>query len=315
MKIVIIDGYTLNPGDLSWDGIEGFGQVTLYDRTPDALVQDRCKDADIILTNKVPISADTIKAATGLKLICVTATGFNIVDIEAARKRNIPVCNIPGYGTASVAQHTFALLLELTNHVGLNSTSVKEGMWEKSPDFCYTKASLTELNEKTFGIVGFGKIGEQVATIAKAFGMNVIYYSKTKKNTASAQYVDLQTLFSSSDVISLHCPLTKDNDQFVNHELLTRTKKSALFINTSRGQLINEKDLAQALNAGQLAGAALDVLSKEPPAHSNPLLHAKNCLITPHNAWMSLEARTRMLAITKKNIEGFLAQKPVNLVS
>lgn len=315
MKIVIIDGYTLNPGDLSWDGIEGFGQVTLYDRTPDALVQDRCKDADIILTNKVPISADTIKAATGLKLICVTATGFNIVDIEAARKRNIPVCNIPGYGTASVAQHTFALLLELTNHVGLNSTSVKEGMWGKSPDFCYTKASLTELNEKTFGIVGFGKIGEQVATIAKAFGMNVIYYSKTKKNTASAQYVDLQTLFSSSDVISLHCPLTKDNDQFVNHELLTRTKKSALFINTSRGQLINEKDLAQALNAGQLAGAALDVLSKEPPAHSNPLLHAKNCLITPHNAWMSLEARTRMLAITKKNIEGFLAQKPVNLVS
>ncbi len=314
MKIVIVDGYTLNPGDLSWDGIEEFGRVTLYDRTPDALVQDRCRDADIILTNKVPISADTIKAAANLKLICVTATGFNIVDIEAASKRHIPVCNIPGYGTASVAQHTFALLLELTNHVGLNSASVKEGMWEKSPDFCYTKASLTELNEKTFGIVGFGKIGERVAIIAKAFGMNVIYHSTTIKDTTLAQYVDLQTLFSTSDVISLHCPLTKDNDQFVNHELLTRAKKSALFINTSRGQLINEKDLAQKLNTSQLAGAALDVLSTEPPEHSNPLLHAKNCLITPHNAWMSLEARTRMLAITKKNIEGFLTSKPVNTV-
>ncbi|MDH5248215.1 MAG: D-2-hydroxyacid dehydrogenase [Cyclobacteriaceae bacterium] len=315
MKIVIIDGYTLNPGDLSWGGIEEFGQVTLYDRTPDALVQDRCKDADIILTNKVPISADTIQAATGLKLICVTATGFNIVDVEAARKRNIPVCNIPGYGTASVAQHTFALLLELTNHVGLNSTSVKEGMWEKSPDFCYTKASLTELNEKTFGIIGFGKIGEQVATIAKAFGMNVIYYSIEKKDTALATFVDLKTMFTSSDVISLHCPLTKANNQFVNRDLLNLVKPSLLMINTARGQLINEHDLAEALNTDKLAGAALDVLSKEPPTHSNPLLHAKNCLITPHNAWMSLEARTRMLAITKKNIEGFLANKPVNTVA
>lgn len=315
MKIVIIDGYTLNPGDLSWHGVEEFGDVTIYDRTPEALISDRCVDADIILTNKVPLSEKTINNVPGLKLICVTATGYNIVDIEAARKKNITVCNVPSYGTSSVAQHTFALLLELTNHVGINSSSVRDGEWQRSKDFCYTKASLTELSGKNFGVIGFGKIGEQVATIAKAFEMNVIYNSRTKKDTVQARYVDLETLFSSSDVISLHCPLTRDNNQFINRDLLTRIKPTAWIINTSRGQLINEKDLAEALNTGQLAGAALDVLSTEPPSTDNPLLKAKNCVITPHTAWMSREARARMLMITKLNIEGFVNRKPVNVVS
>lgn len=315
MKIVIIDGYTLNPGDLSWHGVEEFGDVTIYDRTPDALILDRCMDADIILTNKVPLSEKIINNVPALKLICVTATGYNIVDIEAARKRNITVCNVPSYGTCSVAQHTFALLLELTNHVGINSSSVRDGEWQRSKDFCYTKASLTELSGKTFGVIGLGKIGEQVATIAKAFEMNVIYNSRTKKDTVQARYVDLETLFSSSDVISLHCPLMPDNNQFINRDLLTHIKPTAWIINTSRGQLINEKDLADALNTGQLAGAALDVLSTEPPPTDNPLLKAKNCVITPHTAWMSREARARMLMITKQNIEGFVNRKPVNVVS
>jgi len=314
MKIVIIDAYTLNPGDLRWDVIEEFGDLAIYDRTPDTLILDRCKEADIILTNKVPLSEKIINAVPALRLICVTATGYNIINLEAARKRNITVCNVPNYGTASVAQHTFALLLELTNHVGINSASVRDGDWQRSIDFCYTKESLTELSGKTFGIIGFGKIGEKVATLAKAFEMNVIYHSRTKKDTVQAKYVDLETLFSSSDVISVHCPLTKDNDQFINRELLTHIKPTAWIINTSRGQLINEKDLADALNTRRLAGAALDVLSTEPPPNSNPLLKAKNCIITPHNAWMSREARARMLMITKQNIEGFINGKPRNVV-
>ena len=315
MNIVIVDGYTLNPGDLNWHGIEAFGDVTLYERTAPALTTDRCRDAAIILTNKVPISRDTIVAATGLRLICVTATGFNIVDVEAARERNVTVCNVPDYGTASVAQHTFALILELTNHVGLNAESVKQGKWEKSEDFCYTQAGLTELQGKTLGIVGFGKIGQHVAKIALAFGMRVIYYNKTKKETTSAEYVDLESLFSSSDVISLHCPLTNENAQFVNRRLLAHVKPGAFIINTARGQLINETDLADALASNKLGGAALDVLSVEPPRPGNPMLRAPHCIITPHNAWMSLEARTRMLEITKKNIEGFLQGRPTNVVA
>lgn len=315
MKIVVIDGYTLNPGDLSWSGVEGFGDVTLYDRTPEALIYDRCVYADIILTNKVPIAENIINAAPTLQLICVTATGYNIIDIDAARKRNIMVCNVPNYGTASVAQHTFALLLDLTNRVGINSASVRDGEWQRSKDFCYSKGNLTELSGKTLGVIGYGKIGEQVATIAKAFDMHVIYYNRTQKNTVQARYVDLQTLFSSSDVISLHCPLTKDNRQFVNRTLLTHIKPTAWIINTSRGQLIDEKDLAEALNTGQLAGAALDVLSTEPPQHNNPLLQAKNCVITPHTAWMSREARARILRVTEQNLEGFVNGTPMNVVS
>lgn len=315
MKIKVIDGYTLNPGDLSWHTIERFGAVTIYDRTPETSLLERCLDADIILTNKVPIPEKIINGVSPLKLICVTATGYNIIDIDAARKRNITVCNVPNYGTASVAQHTFALLLELTNHVGLNSSAVKGGDWQRSKDFCFTKASLTELSGKTFGIIGFGKIGEQVARIAKSFEMNVIYYSRTKKDNMLAKYVELETLFATSDVISLHCPLTKDNNQFINRELLAHIKPTAWLINTSRGQLINEKDLSEWLNGGQLAGAALDVLSLEPPSDGNVLIQAKNCLITPHTAWMSREARSRILNITEQNIEAFINGKPSNVVS
>jgi glycerate dehydrogenase len=315
MRIIVIDGHTLNPGDLNWSELNSFGEVTLYDRTATAQITERCKHAEIILTNKVPVSAATIDAAKDLKLICVTATGFNIVDIEAAAKRNIPVCNVPSYGTSSVAQHTFALILELANRVGVNSSSVGQGEWEHSPDFCFSKGRITELQRKTIGIVGLGKIGTQVARLAAAFEMRVIYYSQTKKENNLAMYADLDDVFSQSDIVSLHCPLTRDNNQFVNRKLLSKMKPSAWLINTSRGQLINEKDLADALNADHLAAAAVDVLSVEPPTTTNPLLRAKNCIITPHTAWMSLEARGRILGVTLQNIACYLKGQPQNLVT
>ena len=314
MKIIVIDSHTLNPGDLSWNELNSFGEVTLYDRTALNQIIERCKHAEIILTNKVPISAATIDAAKDLKLICVTATGFNIVDVEAAAKRKIPVCNVPNYGTSSVAQHTLALILELANRVGVNSSSVGQGEWERSPDFCFSKGRITELQGKTVGIIGLGKIGTQVAKLAAAFEMRVIYNSHTKKETNLATYTDLNDTFSQSDIISLHCPLTKDNNQFVNRSLLSKMKPSAWLINTSRGQLINEQDLADALNADQLAAAAVDVLSIEPPSATNPLLRAKNCIITPHTAWMSLEARGRILGVTLQNIDWYLKGQPQNLV-
>ncbi len=315
MKIIVVDGYTLNPGDLSWKELEKLGEVVIHDRTAEHQLPERCRDADVILTNKAPISEKLIALIPGLKLISVTATGYNIVDIEAARKRNIPVCNVPAYGTASVAQHTIALILELANRVGMNSASVRKGDWQRSDDFCYTRGSLTELHGKTMGIVGFGKIGQQVCRIATALGMKVIYNSRTKKETSEATYVDLETLCKSSDVVSLHCPLTKSNNQFINRGLLNLMKPTAWLVNTSRGQLINEADLAAALNNSQLAGAALDVLSVEPPKDDNPLLHAKNCIITPHTAWMSREARERILSITIQNINAFVSKNPIHVVS
>lgn len=315
MKIIITDGYTLNPGDLSWKEIKSFGEVLLYDRTPANLLHDRCAEANIILTNKVALSERLINEIKDLKLICVTATGYNIVDIEAARRKGVIVCNVPSYGTASVAQHTIALLLDLTNRVGINSASVRDGDWQKSKDFCYSKGNLTELSGKTFGIVGLGEIGEKVASLAKSFDMNVLYYNRSEKETSFARYVDLKTLFATSDVISLHCPLTKENQQFVNRDLLSLIKPSAWIINTSRGQLIHEQDLADALNTGKLAGAALDVLSVEPPPATNPLLQAKNCVITPHTAWMSSEARQRIMSVTTNNIKNFLLGNPTNVIS
>ncbi|HEX6891416.1 MAG TPA: D-2-hydroxyacid dehydrogenase [Chryseolinea sp.] len=315
MRIVVIDGYTLNPGDLSWRDLDTYGDVTMYERTPAEQITERCQKAEIILTNKVPVSAATIEAAKNLKLICVTATGFNIVDVEAASKRKIQVCNVPAYGTSSVAQHTFALILELANRVGMNSSAVREGEWERSPDFCFSKGSITELHGKTMGIIGLGKIGSQVANLAAAFEMQVIYTSQTKKQSNIATYKDLEGVFSQSDIVSLHCPLTRDNNQFVNRNLLSKMKPSAWVINTSRGQLINEDDLADALNTDRLAGAALDVLSVEPPPPTNPLLRAKNCVVTPHTAWMSLEARKRILNVTIQNIDSYLKGKPQNLVS
>jgi len=315
MNIVAIDSYTLNPGDLSWKDLETLGQLTLYDRTPADLIIDRCKDAHIVLTNKVPFTAATLDALPELKIIAVTATGYNIVDIAAARKKNIIVCNVPAYGTASVAQHAFALLLELTNHVGRNARSVAEGKWLRSEDWCYTVAPIMELEGKTIGIVGYGNIGQRVGQIAQDFGMKVVYYSPMIKPWTPDEPADLPTLFSTSDVVTLHCPLTPDNHEFVNKDLLRLMKPTAFLINTARGQLIQEQDLADALNQGRLGGAALDVLSIEPPVTTNPLLNAKNCIITPHNAWISKEARERIMAVTTSNIKAFLDGHPINVVT
>jgi glycerate dehydrogenase len=311
--IAITDGYTLNPGDLSWEQVSAFGELRYFDRTPASEVPDRCADATIIVTNKTPVSAETIFKSTSLKLIAVTATGYNIVDTVAAKKRGVVVSNVPGYGTDSVAQHTFALLLELTNHVGSNSNSVSRGDWSVSKDFCYTLAPLTELAGKTLGIIGFGQIGRKVAEIGKAFGMKVIYSRSIGSNDPEA--LSIEKVFTESDVVSLHCPLTNSNQSFVNRALLNRMKRSALLINTSRGQLIHESDLAAALAEGTIRGAGLDVLSTEPPSSGNPLIGARGCVITPHNAWYSFEARQRIMSETVLNIEKFLAGKPRNVVN
>lgn len=315
MNIVVVDAYPLNTGDLSWEGIRALGKLTIYDRTPANQITERCYDADIILTNKVPFGRTAIESLPRLKLICVVATGYNIIDILVAKERGIMVCNVPGYGTASVSQHVFALLLELTNHVGENAASVKAGEWQRSEDWCYTKAPVTELEGKTMGIVGFGDIGRRVAAISNALGMKVIYYSPSKKNSSEAVPVSLENLFAQSDVITLHCPLTAENKGFVNARLIQSMKPSAYLVNTARGQLIDEQALADALNQGIIAGAALDVLSAEPPQAGNPLLAAQNCIITPHNAWISREARERIMKTTINNISTFLDGNPVNVVN
>jgi glycerate dehydrogenase len=314
MKIIVTDGFTLNPGDLSWNRFEEFGELIYFDRTDPAHIIANCEQADIIVTNKTPIAEDTMQAAKNLRLIAVTATGYNIIDVNAARKRNIIVCNVPEYGTYSVAQHAFALLLELTNHVGKHSQSVRSGDWVKSIDWSYAKTPVIELKDKTLGIVGMGRIGEQTARIAQAFGMNISYFGGRAKNI-QARSVSLNDLFSQSDFISVHCPLKPDNHSFINNALLARMKPTAFLINTSRGQLINEHDLAEALKNKILAGAALDVLSKEPPPADHPLLNISNCLITPHNAWLSFEARQRIMEITYQNIKAALSGRPANKVS
>ncbi len=315
MNIVVTDGFTLNPGDLSWDEINALGKVTLYDRTPTESIIERCQDADIILTNKVPFSREVLEKLTRTKLINVTATGYNIVDTKAANDLGIQVCNVPAYGTASVAQHVFAMILELTSHVGLNANATANGKWENCADFCFTEKPIMEIAGKTLGIVGFGHIGEQVARIANAFDMNVMYYSRTPKDTTLATFKDLTSLFAESDFISLHCPLTPENKEFVNRDLICTMKPTSYLINTARGQLINEQDLADALNENIIAGAALDVLSVEPPPSTNPLLKASNCLITPHTAWISKEARVRIMTITAQNIKAFLEGETLNVVS
>jgi glycerate dehydrogenase len=313
-KIVIADGYTLNPGDLDWKGIGQYGDVAYYDRTPAAEMIARCKDADIIITNKAPIDAGLFEQAERLKLVLVTATGYNIVDVAAAKRRGVTVCNVPDYGTASVAQHTFACILELANLVGANSQAVASGEWVASPDFAFSKGPLTELQGKTLGIIGLGRIGSQVARLAQAFDMRVLYHSRKPKPGANAEYVPLTELVTESDIVSLHCPLTKENTRFINRSLLQQMKRSAWLINTSRGALIEEHDLAEALKNGTIAHAALDVLSVEPPTNDNPLLTAPNCLITPHNAWLSLEARTRILRVTESNLSHFVRNAPINTV-
>jgi glycerate dehydrogenase len=311
--LVVTDGHTLNPGDLSWDDFKKYGKVEVYERSSPSEVTERCRNATLIITNKTPVDASLIAACPKLKLIAVTATGYNIIDIEAARKRNIIVCNVPGYGTVSVAQHTFALILELVNHAGENARTVAEGKWSTSKDWCYTVAPIVELSGKTLGIVGLGNIGGEVAKIGAAFGMRVIFSNPRPKQSGYEQ-VSVEELFSRADVISLHCPLTADNKQFVNAALLSLMKRSACLINTSRGMLINESDLATALRNGTIAGAGLDVLSTEPP-RDNPLIGSPRCIITPHNAWLSFESRSRMMAATLANVEKTLAGRPQNVVN
>ena len=316
MKIVVLDGFTLNPGDLSWDELETLGECEIHDRTPANEVVKRATGAAIVLTNKTPVTGESISALPELKYIGVLATGYNIVDVAAARRRNIPVCNVPAYGTKSVAQHTFALLLELTQHAGHHGGTVRDGRWSKSPDWCYWDYPLIELDGMTIGIVGYGRIGRAVGELALAFGMKVLATSASPKQAPrGVTFVDLETLFQQSDVVSLHCPLTPQTKNLVNASRLGLMKPAAFLINTSRGPLIDEPALAEALNTGRIAGAGLDVLSVEPPQADNPLLGAKNCLITPHLAWATRAARSRLMRAVVANVRAFLAGKPENVVN
>lgn len=315
MKIVVLDGHTLNPGDLDWTGLQELGECEVHPRGTVAETVERAQEAGAVITNKAPLSAETIAQLPSLKYIGVTATGYNIVDVAAARSAGITVTNVPAYGTRSVAQHTIALLLELTNQVGLHAAAVRAGDWVANPDWCFTRAPITELDGLTLGVVGWGRIGQATAEIARAFGMNVIATSRTAKTDADAEFVDLETLLRRADIVTLHCPLTPDTDRLINAERLALMKSSALLINTSRGPLIDEAALAAALNEGRIAGAGLDVLSTEPPAADNPLPGARNCIVTPHNAWASQSARRRLMWVTVENLRTFLAGRPENVVS
>jgi len=317
MKIVILDGYTLNPGDISWAGFETLGDFTMYERTSLDKIIEHSENAEIILTNKTVINKDTIEQLPNLKYIGVLATGYNIVDVKAANDKNIIITNIPSYGTSSVAQMVFALLLELTQNVGYHSNSVSKGKWSKSEDWCYWAKPLIELDGLTFGIIGFGRIGKATAKIANAFGMKVIANDAVSIESPPdwVKIVDQETIFRESDVVSLHCPLTSANKHFVNSEKISLMKRNALLINTSRGLLINEGDLAHALNSERIAGAGLDVLSKEPPDGTNPLLTAKNCIITPHIAWATKSARQRLMNIAVRNLKSYLNGKPQNVIN
>jgi len=316
MKIVVLDAFAMNPGDLSWEQLKNIGNTEIYDRSlPEESIK-RVSDAEIILTNKALVNKDIIEAAPNLKYIGVMATGYNVVDITEAHKRNIVVTNVPAYSTASVAQLTFAFILELSNHTALYAQSVKNGDWVKSKDFSYHLKPIMELQNKTLGIIGFGQIGQNVAKIALAFGMKVISSHKhpERDKMDGVAFVDEKTCFTEADIVSLHCPLNQDNFEFVNKQLLASMKPKAFLINTSRGGLVNENDLAEALNHEIIAGAALDVLSTEPPSANNPLLHAKNCLINPHVAWATFESRTRLMKTVVNNVKAFLEGKPENVV-
>ncbi|MCB0585233.1 MAG: D-2-hydroxyacid dehydrogenase [Phaeodactylibacter sp.] len=315
-KIVVLDGHTLNPGDLSWNKLRAMGQVSIFEHSTPEEIPERAAQAEIILVNKAVIDEGQLGRLPLLKCICVTASGYNNINVEQARKRQIHVCNAVGYGTDSVAQHVFALLLELTNQVQAHHNSVQAGHWGRSRDFCYTLGSIPELSGKVMGIYGFGRIGQRVAAIAQAFGMEVIATHKHPERDAQpgVAFASLETLFEKSDVLSLHAPLTKENAGIVNAGLLNRMKPAAYLINTGRGALIDEAALKVALQNGQLAGAALDVLSKEPPRNGNLLLDAPNCLITPHMAWATQEARQRLLDMTVENVKAFLRGEPINSV-
>ena len=315
-RLVVLDAYTFNPGDNPWSPVEQHGTLVSFERTPPEQVVARAAGADVVLTNKTPLDAETLNALDGLRGVCVLATGVNVVDLAAASALGLPVCNIPAYSTASTAQHTIALLLELTNHVGLHDRAVHEGKWVTALDFSFTLAPLSELDGLLLGIVGFGAIGRRVAEIARALGMRVQAAGLARAGDPPwLTRLPLDELFASSDVVTLHCPLSDASHGLVNAARLRLMRPSALLINTGRGQLVNEADLAQALEQGVIAGAALDVLSQEPPSADNPLLGARHCVITPHNAWLSLAGGRRAMHITAENVAGILRGAPQNVVN
>ena len=319
-KIVVLDGYTENPGDLSWDGLSALGDVTVYDRTSYSeapIIAERIGDAEIVVTNKTPISRATMDKCPNIRLIAVLATGYNCIDYSCAKEKGIPVVNVPTYGTASVSQYSIALLLEICHHIGHHDATVHEGRWANNADWCYWDYPLIELEHKTMGIIGFGRIGQAEGRIAKALGMRVLAYDLYPNDSgrAIAEYVDLDTLYKEADVITLHCNLTPENTGMINRESIAKMKDGVILINNARGQLIVEQDVADALNSGKLAGAGLDVVYTEPIRADNPLLKARNCIITPHISWAPIESRQRIMDATVANVKAFLDGAPINVVN
>ena len=320
MKRVVLDGYTENPGDLSWEGLKEFGELTVYDRTSyveSPLIAERISNAEIVITNKTPISRTTIDKCPNIRLIAVLATGYNVVDYNYAAEKGIPVVNVPTYGTASVSQFSIALLLEICHHIGHHDKTVHEGKWAENADWCYWDYPLIELEGKTMGIIGFGRIGQAEGRIAKALGMNVIAYDlyPNESGRVIADYVTLDELFANSDVISLHCNLTPENTEMINRNNIAKMKDGVILLNNARGQLVNEADLADALASRKVAAAGLDVVSTEPIKADNPLLSVPNCIITPHISWAPKESRSRIMDSTVENIRAFLAGKPVHVIN
>lgn len=321
MKIIVLDGYTLNPGDLDWKGLETLGECTVYDRTSLTDIEEvieRIGDADIVYTNKTPLPEKVFEECRNLKFVGVLATGYNVVDIAAAKKKNIPVANIPTYGTAAVGQFAIALLLEICHHIGYHSKVVHEGKWAENPDWCFWDYPLIELDGKTMGIIGYGRIGQATGKIAQALGMKVLAYDSNKNKeleSDTCSYADLDELFAASDVIALHCPLFPETEKIINKSTIAKMKDGVIILNNSRGQLIEEEDLAEALNSGKVMAAGLDVVSAEPIKNNNPLLSAKNCLITPHISWAPKESRKRLMDIAVSNLQEFLNGTPKNIVN
>ena len=320
MKLVVLDGYTENPGDLSWEGLKEFGELTVYDRTSyveSPLIAERISNAEIVITNKTPISRTTIDKCPNIRLIAVLATGYNVVDYNYAAEKGIPVVNVPTYGTASVSQFSIALLLEICHHIGHHDKTVHEGKWAENADWCYWDYPLIELEGKTMGIIGFGRIGQAEGRIAKALGMNVIAYDlyPNESGRVIADYVTLDELFANSDVISLHCNLTPENTEMINRNNIAKMKDGVILLNNARGQLVNEADLADALASRKVAAAGLDVVSTEPIKADNPLLSVPNCIITPHISWAPKESRSRIMDSTVENIRAFIAGKPVHVIN
>lgn len=320
MRIVVLDGFTENPGDLSWAPLAALGDLVVHDRTSfqeSPLIAQRLQGAQIAVTNKTPISKSTINACQDLRLIAVLATGYNVVDIQYARSKGIPVCNVPSYGTASVSQFSIAMLLELCHHIGAHDASVRKGDWENCEDWCYWNFPLIEMEGKVMGIIGFGRIGQAEGQIAKALGMKVLAFDPFPNESGKkiGEYVSMDELFAVSDVISLHCNLTCENSGLINKKNIEKMKDGVIILNNARGQLVNEADLAEALNSGKVAGAGLDVVSTEPIRSDNPLLNARNCLITPHISWAPKESRQRIMDTTAENIRAFLKGTPIHVVN